>query len=183
MGGTWELDGPGVDEGERPWPRDGTGTGGDDGPVRIGSVSSEILSRWAVAVEIPIEEVDLGEGAGLGGDVLAEWFARARAAYLERCPSLADGRFESSVRNVEMRQRGPVGHPDTVLVAASVTELGETWFTMRCRVRSLLGTHEVVADGRCTIEVIDPGTGHPLRVPESLRKDLLTLEMGAQFHS
>jgi acyl-CoA thioesterase FadM len=145
-------------------------------------VSSEILTRWAVALEIPVEETDLDEDARVGREVLVGWFELARKAYLERCPSLADGSLEPRAKALEMSQRGPVGYPDTVLIATSVTELGETWFTMRCRLRSLLGSHDVVADGRCTMEVTDMDTGDPIPVPEQVRKDLLTLEMNAQFH-
>ncbi|MEW6060083.1 MAG: thioesterase family protein [Actinomycetota bacterium] len=146
-------------------------------------MGSEILTKWAVALEIPAEETDLNENAHVGDGVMLGWFARARAAYLEQCPSLADGSLEPTVKTVEMKHRRPVEHPDTVLVATSVTELGETWFAMACRVRSLLGSHGVVAHGRCTMVVIDPRTGEPVPVPEPLRRDFFALEMGARFHS
>ena len=146
-------------------------------------MGSEILTKWVVALEIPVEETDLNENAHVDRDVLLGWFARARAAYLEQCPSLVDGSLEPTVKTLEMKLRRPVEHPDTVLIAASVTELGERWFTMTCRVRSLLGGHGVVADGRCTMEVVDPRTGESVPVPEPLRRDFFALEMGARFHS
>lgn len=146
-------------------------------------MSSDILTKWAVALEIPVEKTDLDDDAQVGRDGLLGWFERARGAYFERCPSVAEGSFEPRVKTLDMRDREPIGHPDTVLIATSVTELGETWFKMTCRVRSLIRSHGVVADGRCTMEVVDPKTGELLPVPDLLRKDFVAMEMGAQFHS
>ncbi len=142
-----------------------------------------ILSRWAVTRETTASADEIGVDGHPTEEALLRWFAAGRITYLDRCWSLgtgaAEGRVAPQATQLRVRVTGILRADDPILIAVSAPEVRPSSFDMTFRVRGLGNDGSVIADGRCTMVLVDPATGESRPVPASLRRDLIDIEAAA----
>lgn len=136
-----------------------------------------------MAIEIEVRPEHVSPDGRVSRETLCAWFEQARAAYFELCSVLAEGKALPVVTATEMTPSQPVGSPNTVVVAVSATELRDTSFEMRSRIRNLSSGGEIVASGRCSLALTDPATGERVALSPELRRELIALETSARHYA
>jgi acyl-CoA thioesterase FadM len=144
---------------------------------------SSIVSRWVVRKSNEVTAEAFDDAGVIRGDVLEQWVADARDAYLERC-SVVQEMIEQSELVARYRViglPGPeyFGRPTTVVVSAGVTELYPSSFTMAFRLRSY-ADDDVVANATCEVTLEDPVTGAAQELGDAVRDELIALEHSAR---
>jgi len=121
-----------------------------------------------------------GRVAHRGG--LLRWFAAGRITTSTAAGSLGPtrrGRVAPQATELRVRVTGTLRADDPILIAVSAPEVRPSSFDMTFRVRGLGDDGSVIADGRCTMVLVDPATGESRPVPASLRRDLMDIEAAA----
>lgn len=99
----------------------------------------ESLIRFPVIVEVPVAWAEMDVFRHVNNTVFFRWFESARIGYLERI-GFDDGGKHAGLgpilASTHARFRKPVFYPDTVLVGARASEVGEDRFTMEYAVVS-----------------------------------------------
>jgi acyl-CoA thioester hydrolase len=145
------------------------------------SRTDELLAEFPVIVTIPVLWGDLDAFDHVNNLVYLRWCETARVEYLVRMglwvdlPPAGPGPILASVTCDYKRV---LNYPDTVMVGASVTRIGNTSFQMRHRVVSQ-ALEVVAAEAQSTVVVFDYTNSVPVRVPESCRKAIEELESRA----
>jgi acyl-CoA thioesterase FadM len=159
-------------------------TSGGGGVSRSDHEPAEgFLARWAVVVEMEASSNDIDAAGRPRHETVERWFEGARRSYLDRCLALREevrsGRADVRVDDLRIACTGPIESGQPVLVAVTVTELRPTSFDMALRVRGLGGPGTIVASGRCTFVLAEPGSDAALTLPDGVRHEVLALESDA----
>ncbi|MHB8892381.1 MAG: hypothetical protein ACYC65_10105 [Candidatus Limnocylindrales bacterium] len=149
-------------------------------------MSGDVLTRWGLVFAVEAE---------LAGDVrslltVESVFARARAAYLDRCAVLAAflGEEAAEVRVAGGQPWSPAATGDLAadgaLVGVSVVEVRPSSFDMAVRIRP---TGDGDGDGdaepvnlRRTLVVERTATGERLGIPREVRNEFIALQLAAR---
>jgi hypothetical protein len=137
-----------------------------------------MVSRWPVVLRLPVEDGDRDADGRLTDGAIARMFAATRAAYFERCHTVAGSQV--TLRDLTTTRASAAVDDDGVTVSVSVVEVFPDRFTMNARVRPV-GPAEgdgVAGTAWCSVS---PGGGG--EVTDAMRDELIALAHGAtQFH-
>jgi acyl-CoA thioesterase FadM len=139
-----------------------------------------MLTTWGVALDLEATALDAGDPVATAQAA----FAAGRAAYLARCPVLAETlRGEAADLRVTTERIDPLPLPSdgTVRVAVSVTEVRSTSFEFATRIRVVATDHpDDPIDGRCTVVIERRATGERLEVPRAVRDEFVAIQLAAR---
>jgi acyl-CoA thioester hydrolase len=105
--------------------------------------------------------------------VYVTYMEEARTSYLQDELGIAADELSMVVAHLEVDFQRAVQYADEVEVAVSVTDVGESSFTMAYQVRDDEG---VAVEGETVQVVLDPETRTTERVPEEWRTSIRVLE-------
>lgn len=143
---------------------------------------AEALLRagFPVVVEVPVVWAEMDYFRHVNHAVFFTYFENARIPYLQRIGfrELGEVRMVGPIlQSAQARYRRPVTYPDTLVVGARTTELGEDRFTHEYRVVSR-GMNDVAAVGGGVLVAYDYASGRKTALPADVRAALLELEGG-----
>lgn len=137
---------------------------------------------FPVEVETPVAWGDMDAFGHVNNTVFFRYFETARIAYFDEIDFTGGperGEVGPILHSTHCRFRRPLTYPDTVTVAARVTETGEDRLSMEYRVVSRkLGA--VAAEGGGIVVCYDYGEGRKAPLPERIRRRIRELEDGAR---
>lgn len=105
--------------------------------------------------------------------VYVTYMEEARFDYLVERVGVSEDELNMVVAHLEVDFRRPVQYAREVDVAVSVTEIGESSFTMVYEVRDDEG---IAVEGETVQVTLDPETGEPCPVPEEWREAIVDVE-------
>ena len=151
---------------------------GGTGASRGSDAESRLRAEFPVVIEIPVAWAEMDYFRHVNHAVFFTYFESARIPYLERIGfrALADGRQVGPIlATAQARYRRPVEYPDTLLVGARATEMGEDRFThaYRCVSRAL---DDVAAEGSATIVSYDYAAARKTAIPPEVRRAIAEVE-------
>lgn len=130
------------------------------------------MPEFAYEIDLDVRFRDLDPLGHVNHAVHASYCEQARIRYLQDVLGLTADDLPMVVANLELDYRKPITFDDDLTVAVSVTNLGESSFTMSYELR----TDEVAAIAETTQVVIDPESKRPTAVPTAWREQLLDHE-------
>lgn len=144
-------------------------------------VASE-LAEFPVVIRWPVQWGDQDAFGHVNNTIYFRWFESARMAYGARIGLAAEENKPLDVgpilAHIGCNFRRQIAFPDQVQIAARVTRLGNSSFTMIHSLYSeALGA--IAADGDSTLVVFDYRQQRPCPIPADVRAAIETLERGA----
>jgi acyl-CoA thioester hydrolase len=137
-----------------------------------------LLAQFAVVVKIPVQWGDQDAFGHVNNTVYLRWFESARIAYFERMGIMDLHEMERLgpiLASATCDYRRPVTYPDTVLVGAQVTRIGNSSFVMEHAAASqALGA--IAAEAKTTLVLYDYQKEKPHPIPEALRRTIAAIE-------
>ncbi len=136
------------------------------------------LAGQPVIVTLPIQWGDQDAFGHVNGVVYFRWFETARVEYLNRSGLAHVGSsqgFGPILAAIKCDYRRQLKHPDSVLVSASISEIGRSSMQMRHLIYSQ-AQQAVVAEGESTIVMFDYDNQRPIRVPDDIRQKIERME-------
>jgi acyl-CoA thioester hydrolase len=141
------------------------------------------LAQFPAVIRLPVQWGDQDAFGHVNNIVYFRWFESARIAYLER---IGLGEKHSGLMTsgenlgpilaaIGCNYRRQIKYPDKVIVAARVTRIGRSSFTMQHMVWSE-SEQAIAADGDSTVVVFDYAANKPRRVPDEFRALIEKLE-------
>ena len=133
---------------------------------------------FPVSLEIPVVWGDMDALQHVNNVVYFRYFETIRIEYLRRIgimALLARGQVMPVVAETHARYRRAVTFPDTLLVEARVSELGEYGFTMSYQITSR-EQGEVTTFGEARVVMLDKISGKKVALTEALKRQILQLE-------
>lgn len=137
-----------------------------------------LLGRFPVVIEVPIAWGDMDAFGHVNNTVFFRYFESARIAYLDRLEFRgADGGpgIGPILASTQCRFRRPLAYPDTVLIGARVSLLGEDRFTHEYRLVSR-ALNEIAAEGSGIVVAYDYGARAKCAIPTAVRARIEALE-------
>ena len=141
-------------------------------------MSRELLAGFPVVVEIPVQWGELDAYGHVNNAVFFRYFESARIAYLERCGLIESYRRDkvgAILHSTSCRFRRALFYPDTALIGARVTEVGEDRFTMAYCVASKT-QGEVAAEGTGIVVIFDYNRREKTAIPARVREGIAAVE-------
>ena len=142
-------------------------------------MSTAVLTRWPISVEILVLADDVDEHDHPTDDALGRWFATAWDAYLHRCQTLRDMlgncRTRLSLGPLRLSSRRSVRPGDSVLIILGATELRPSAFVLAFRARILGSDAAPILDGHRSVSLLDTASGSSIPVPVEIQNELITL--------
>lgn len=126
---------------------------------------------------IPVRFRDIDRLNHVNNAVYSTYLEEARFAYLESVLDVDVTEFELVIVNLELSFARPISLDDDLEVTVSVTDLGETSWTMEYEFRV---DGAVAATGETTNVHFDPETEQPKPLPAEIREPLLERESGLE---
>ncbi len=136
------------------------------------------LAAHPVVVQLPIQWGDQDAFGHVNGVVYFRWFETARVEYLDRgdLGQLMSRQGQGPIlASITCNYRRQLKHPDTILVSATITEIGNTSLKMRHLLYSQ-SQQAVAAEGESTVVLFDYAVQRPIRVPDDIRQQIERLE-------
>jgi acyl-CoA thioester hydrolase len=138
------------------------------------------LDGYPVVIKVPVRWGDMDAFQHVNNIVYFQYFESVRIEYFERIHAM-DHLRETGVgpilASTQCRFRFPVTYPDTLLVGAKVTDLGEDRFTHRYLAVSQI--HEkVAAEGDGVVVTFNYRTNQKAPIPAQIRQRIYGLENG-----
>lgn len=135
---------------------------------------------WTVTLTVQVAWAEMDAFGHVNNTVYLRWFESARIGYFERLGLVTNAVASHHeawpiLAHSSIDYRAPVVYPDTIDVAARVTKLGNTSFTMIYRAHSKQ-QGKVVAEGEAVVVMIDPKTGTKVALDPALRARVAALE-------
>ncbi len=141
-------------------------------------MSHETLAGYPVVLRIPVQWGEMDAYGHVNNTVFFRYFESVRILYLERCGFLEsydrDG-VGAILHSTSCRFRRPLFYPDTAIIGARATDVGEDRFTMLYRVFSE-AQDQVAADGEGVVVSYDYAAGRKVPLPEAVRVGIEKLE-------
>jgi len=148
----------------------------------MADLAAELLAGFPVIVEQSVVWGDMDSYSHVNNVVYFRYFENARLEYFRRL-GWFDYEDETGIGPIlaatQARFRKPVTYPDTILIAARVSELAEGRFTIEHKIVSR-AQGVVVTEGQGTIVTFHYQTGKKVPIPEELRKRIAALEATAR---
>lgn len=136
------------------------------------------LPDFPVVIEWPIQWGDQDAYGHVNNTIYFRWFESARIAYIER---LGLGQMLKGIgpgpilAAINCNYRKQLTYPDTVLIGAKVTRIGNSSLTMSHAIFSRSG-QAIAADGDSVVVMINYDTNKTMRVPDDMRRAIAQLE-------
>ena len=137
--------------------------------------------HYPVSVEIPVVWGEMDALQHVNNVVYFRYFETVRIEYLQRIgimELLSRGQMMPVVAQTSARYRRAVTFPDTLLVEAKVSEVGEYGFTMSYQITSR-EQGVVTTLGEARVVMLDKTTGNKTLLTAELKQKILQLEQGA----
>ena len=137
-----------------------------------------LRAEFPIVVEIPVAWAEMDYFRHVNHAVFFTYFENARICYLdaigfrELTDTVQTGPILASA---EARFRRPVTYPDTLVVGARTTELGEYRFAHEYRVVSR-AMNDVAASGGAVLVSYDYAAARKTPIPEAVRGAIRSLE-------
>jgi acyl-CoA thioester hydrolase len=147
---------------------------------RAGASEAErrLRAEFPVVVEWPVAWAEMDYFRHVNHARYFTYFESARIQYLDRIGfrELAEARQVGPIlASTQARYRRPVVYPDTVVIGARATEVGDDRFTHEYRLVSrALG--DVAAEGGALLVSYDYAAGRKTPLPDAVRAAILALE-------
>jgi acyl-CoA thioester hydrolase len=144
-------------------------------------MTESLLSAYPVVVELPVFWGDMDYFRHVNNIIYFRYFESARIEYLERIGFRQEtdhGGVGPILHSTQARFRRPVEWPDTVLVGARTTEVGEDRFAQEYRLVSR-AQGQVAAEGGCILVAYDYGNARKVGLPAAVRDAIRRLESSA----
>jgi acyl-CoA thioester hydrolase len=161
----------------------------DTDPSRADVETSEaerrLRAEFPVVVEWPVAWAEMDYFRHVNHARYFTYFESARIRYLDRIGfrELTEARQTGPIlASTQARYRRPVTYPDTVVVGARATEVGEDRFTHEYRLVSrALG--DVAAEGGALLVSYDYAAGRKTPLPAEVRAAIQALEDAARHRA
>jgi acyl-CoA thioester hydrolase len=144
-------------------------------------MSDSLLSGYPVVVEQAVAWGEMDAYQHVNNVVYFRYFENSRLEYFRRLDWLAmqnDTGVGPILASTQARFRKPLTYPDTILIAARISEVGDDRLTMQHRIVSRrLGV--VATEGEGIIVTFDYARGVKAPVPDELRRRIAALEATA----
>jgi acyl-CoA thioester hydrolase len=140
-----------------------------------------LLATFPIVIEIPVAWGDMDAFGHVNNTAFFRYFESARIAYLERLGFRgADGGpgIGPILASTQCQFRRPLAYPDTVLVGARVSLLGEDRFTHEYRLVSQ-ALKEIAAEGTGIVVAYDYNSRSKCAIPAAVRTRIEALEGAA----
>lgn len=131
-----------------------------------------------VSISIPVAWGEMDAFNHVNNAAYFRYFESARIAYFEKIGMLAymeEHGIGPILGHTECRFRIPLTYPDTLAVAAWVSELGEDRFLMQYTVTSHKA-QAVAAEGTGRIVCVEYASGKKTALPDALRNAICRIE-------
>lgn len=141
-------------------------------------MSQRLLSDCPVTVRIPVQWGEMDAYGHVNNTVFFRHFESARIEYLDRCRFLEAydrDKIGAILHSTGCRFRRPLFYPDTVIVGARASEVGEDRFTMTYRSVST-AQNELAAEGTGIIVSYDYENRRPAPIPDYVREAIQQLQ-------
>ncbi len=103
-----------------------------------------------------------------------DYLQEARMGLIGELDAVVNDDFAQIVVSQEIRHVKPLGYArEPVVIEAEVTDMARTSYSIVYRILDEHG--DVAAEATTRLAVIDPQSGRPIRMPESLREQLLAV--------
>lgn len=139
---------------------------------------ARLRAEFAVVVQVPVAWAEMDYFRHVNHAVFFTYFESARIEYLDRIRfrALSDQvRIGPILASAHGRFRRQVSYPDTLLVGARTTELGEDRFAHEYRVVSR-ALNDVAATGGAIVVSYDYAAGSKAPLPDPVRAAILALD-------
>lgn len=101
-----------------------------------------------------------------------DYLQEARMGLISELDAVVNDDYAQVVVSQEIRHVKPLGYSRApVVIEAEVTDMARTSYSIVYRILDEDG--DVAAEATTRLAVVDPATGRPIRMPESLRERLL----------
>jgi acyl-CoA thioester hydrolase len=140
-----------------------------------------LRAEFPVVVEWPVAWAEMDYFRHVNHARYFTYFESARIQYLDRIGfrELTEARQIGPIlASTQARYRRPVVYPDTVVIGARATEVGEDRFTHEYRLVSR-AMGDVAAEGGALLVSYDYAAGRKTPLPDDVRAAILALERGA----
>jgi acyl-CoA thioester hydrolase len=141
--------------------------------------SPPALERWPVAFDVPVAWGEMDAFQHVNNTVYLRWCESARIAYFEQTGLLSQMKEKAIgpiLARVAVDYRAPVTYPDTIRVETTVTKMGNTSFTMKCRMRRAQALSVLVAEAETVVVLINYRTGEKVALDSAFKDAVLGLE-------
>ena len=123
-------------------------------------------------VEIQRRFSDLDPLGHVNNVAYHDYLQEARMGLIGELDAVVNDDFAQIVVSQEIHHRKPLGYSrEPVIIVASVTDMARTSYSIVYRILDEEG--DVAAEATTRLAVVDPESGRPIRMPESLREQLL----------
>jgi acyl-CoA thioester hydrolase len=123
-------------------------------------------------VEIQRRFSDLDPLGHVNNVAYHDYLQEARMGLIGELDAVVNDDFAQIVVSQEIRHVKPLGYSrEPVGIEASVTDMARTSYTITYRILDEHG--DLAAEASTRLAVVDPVSGRPIRMPESLRERLL----------
>jgi acyl-CoA thioester hydrolase len=147
-------------------------------------MTESLLSAYPVVLELPVFWGDMDSFRHVNNIIYFRYFESARIEYLERIGFRQEeehGGIGPILHSTHARFRRPVEWPDTVIVGARTTEVGEDRFTQEYRLVSR-AHGEVAAEGGGILVAYDYTNARKVPLPAPVRAAIDRLEASVSRH-
>jgi acyl-CoA thioester hydrolase len=138
------------------------------------------LAGQPVVVALPVQWGDQDAFGHVNNVMHFRWFETARVEYLDRAGlgdlmSAAGAGIGPILASIGCNYRRQLKHPDTILVSASIAQIGRSSMRMRHLIFSQ-AQQAIVADGESAIVTFDYAAQKSIPVPDDVRAKIERLE-------
>jgi acyl-CoA thioester hydrolase len=134
---------------------------------------------WPLTLTVQVAWAEMDAFGHVNNTVYLRWFESARIMYFEKLGVAttlgSDAPAWPLLAHSSIDYRSKVVYPDTIEVAARVTKLGNTSFSMAYRATSQQ-QQRLVAEGEGVIVMVDPKSGAKQPLDPGLRAKISALE-------
>ena len=136
------------------------------------------MEGYPVVIEVPIAWGEMDAFQHVNSTVYIRWFESVRVAYLKKI-NIFDTMVTTGIgpilASVSCKYKMPLKFPDSVLVGARVTKIGEDRFTMAHRIVSVKH-QQIAAEGDDVIVTFDYRENRKVPIPADWRRLISDLE-------
>jgi acyl-CoA thioester hydrolase len=123
-------------------------------------------------IEIQRRFSDLDPLGHVNNVAFHDYLQEARMGLIGELEAVVNDDFAQIVVSQEIRHRKPLGYSrEPVIIETAVTDMARTSYSIVYRILDEEG--DVAAEATTRLAVVDPVSGRPIRMPESLRERLL----------
>lgn len=136
------------------------------------------LEGFPIVVDFPVAWGDMDAFGHVNNTKCFRWFEDGRLAYfaaLDLDEFMRTTGVGPILASTECRFRIPLAYPDSVRIGATVTEVGDDFFTMRYAVVSAT-YQKVAAEGEGRVVAFDYAAGRKTTWPEEMRRRIGTVQ-------